>query len=74
MRKHHLTTAIPCALEFIQNLGFCCIRNRGTVKVGALAVSIPLLLLESSLEVKPLVGQHLATIHTSYGNDHPYTW
>lgn len=74
MRKHHLTTAIASALEFIQNLGFRRIWNRGPIKVGALAVSIPLLLLESSLEVKPLICQHLATIHTSYGNDHPYTW
>lgn len=55
MRKHYFTTAIASALEFIQNLGFCRIWNRGTIKVGALAVSIPLLLLESSLEVKPLI-------------------
>ncbi len=74
MSEHHFTTAITSTLEFIQNLRFCRVRDTCTVKVGALSICIPLLFLQSSLIVEPLVGQHFATIHTSYGNDHPYTW
>lgn len=74
MGEHHFTATVTSTLEFIQNLGFSGVRDTGSIKVCPLPVSISLLFLKSSLEVEPLVGQHLSTIHTSYGNDHPYTW
>lgn len=74
MGEHHFTTTVTSTLEFIQNLGFGGVRDTGAIKVCTLSVGIPLFFLKSSLEVEPLVGQHLATIHASYGDDHPYTW
>ncbi len=73
MRKHYLATTVSSALEFIQDLCFGRVRDTGSIKVGSFAVCIPLFLLESSLKIEPLVGEKFATIHTSYGNDHPNT-
>jgi hypothetical protein len=71
MRQEHLAAAVAGQLELIlDNCGLFRIGDRGTVKVGALAVCIALELLEPALVVEPLVGQELATIHTANRDDH----
>jgi hypothetical protein len=73
MCQKHLATAITGESEFLHDIGLLCLRDGGTVKVGALAVFVTLELLETALVVQPLVGQHLATIHTAHGDNHRIT-
>jgi hypothetical protein len=70
MCQKHLATAITGESEFLHDVGLLCLRDGGTIKVGALAVFVALELLEAALVVHPLVGQHLSTIHTAHGDNH----
>jgi hypothetical protein len=71
--QKYFPTAVPMEIQFGQHISFRSLRYGGTIKVGPFSVGISLFFLESSLIIEPLIRQHLTTVHTSYGNDHPYT-
>ena len=62
--------AISGESELLHNLGLLGLGNHRTVKVGAFSVTVALQLLETSLVVKPFIGQKFSTIHASDGNNH----
>lgn len=71
MAQEDLTAAVAGQLELIKNLLLSSLGYLGTVKVGALSVGVTLELTELLLIMEPLIGEHLTTVHTAHGNDHP---
>lgn len=70
MCQEHLPAAVPCKAELFHDIGFLGLGHGGSIEVGPLPVSIPLKFLKSALVEQPLVGQTLAAVHASHGNDH----